>query len=148
MNSSISWVGFPAAVWLMFASVGAQQPASMADDVTRMVRAAHKVVLMPWSAPVPEIDLVVRHGKAIVPQLIVLLPDDPDDPDLWYSGWNDRKIVAGKEFDWNVQQQAAVALCRIYRLQESSCPRYSNRQLREINKRIKPFWLKTIAENP
>jgi hypothetical protein len=55
----------------------------MTDDVLRMIRAAEKVDrLMPWSSPVPEIDAVVRHGKAVAPLLVRLLPDDPDDPRL------------------------------------------------------------------
>src|SRR4029453_3405848 len=53
----------------------AAQSSTMADDVGAMVRAAHETCLMPWCAPVPKIDLVVRHGKAVVPRLMVLLPD-------------------------------------------------------------------------
>ena len=113
-----------------------------------MVRAAHKLKkLMPWSAPVPEIDSVVRHGKAVVPQLIVLLPDDPDDPNLAYERWDEQDIVAGKQFDWHVQQQAATALCRIYQIAEPDCPRYESRATRETNKKIRPFWLKTITRS-
>jgi hypothetical protein len=126
----------------------AAQSSTMADDVGAMVRAAHETCLMPWCAPVPKIDLVVRHGKAVVPRLMVLLPDDPDDPDLFYFGWDEAAILAGKQFDWNVEQQAAVALCRIYGVPLTSCPMYSNRATREHNRRIKPFFAKTIAENP
>ena len=113
-----------------------------------MVRAARKVErLMPWSKPVAEIDRVVRHGKAVVPFLIVLLPDNPDDPGLAYDHWDERKILAGQQFDWNVEQQAAVALCRIYQVSLlGSCPMYSNRAMPEENRSVKSFWLKTIAE--
>jgi len=125
----------------------AQAP-NKADDVAAMVRAAHQTCLMPWCRPVPEIDSVVRHGKAVVPRLMTLLPDDPDDPDLSYAGWDVAAILAGKQFDWNVEQQAAVALCKIYGVPVSSCPRYDNRASREANRRIKAFFARTIAENP
>src|SRR4029453_7444041 len=46
----------------------AAQSSTMADDVGAMVRAAHETCLMPWCAPVPKIDLVVRHGKGRCPQ--------------------------------------------------------------------------------
>ncbi len=126
----------------------AQQAAEMTADVSRMIRASRDVPLMPWSAPVQEIDRVVRHGRAVVPLLIVLLPDDADDPSLTYETWNERDILAGKQFEWRAQQQAAVALCRIYRIPAASCRMYSNRATREYNRGVKPFWLKTIAENP
>ncbi len=109
----------------------------------------HPTPLMPWAAPVPEIARVVRHGKAVVPLLIVLLPDDPDDPNLAYEQWDEKDIMAGKQFDWRVEQNAAMALCRIYRVvTEPNCPRYDNRATRDVNKRVKTFWLRTMAENP
>jgi hypothetical protein len=129
-------------------AASAQQPSTMQNDVARMVRAAHKLHrLMPWSSPVVEIDRVVRHGKAIAPLLIVLLPDDPGDPDLSYEHWDEGAILAGKQFDSFVEQQAAVALCRIYQVPSTDCRMYLNRATRERNKSVKVFWLKTIAES-
>jgi hypothetical protein len=141
-------IGLFVSVSLVGASaVSAQQPSAMRNDVARMVRAAHKLHrLMPWSSPVVEIDRVVRHGKAVAPLLIVLLPDDPGDPDLSYEHWDERAILAGKQFDASVEQQAAVALCRIYKRPATDCPMYLNRATREDNKSVKVFWLKTIAE--
>ena len=134
---------------LATATLAAQQPSTMRNDVGHMVRAAHKVNrLMPWSKPVAEIDSVVRHGKAVAPLLIVLLPDDPDDPGLSYDRWDEREILAGRQFDWNVEQQAAVALCRIYHVSVlGSCHMYGPRSTRENNKSVRAFWLKQIAES-
>jgi hypothetical protein len=124
------------------------QQRAIDQDVAAMVRAAHTRSLIPWSAPAPEVDLVVRHGKAAVPRLIRLLPDDPDDPDLSYSAWDESAAREGRQFDWNIQQHAAVALCRIYAIRPVDCVYYGNRATREQNRRIRPFWLKTIAEDP
>jgi hypothetical protein len=68
----------PALTTLLLSGLG-QQP-EMAEDVGRMVRGVQALPLMPWSRPSKELDQVVRHGKAVVPLLIVMLPDDPDDP--------------------------------------------------------------------
>jgi hypothetical protein len=145
---TLTWVvAFVSASILVTQSVTGQQPSVMRNDVARMVRAAHALDrLMPWSKPVAEVDRVVRHGKAVVPLLIALLPDDPDDPALSYDQWDEEKILAGQQFDWNVQQHAAVALCRIYRISSSDCAMYSSRATREQNKSVKRFWLKNIAQ--
>ena len=104
--------------------------------------------LMPWSGPVPEVDLVVRHGKAVAPLLIRLMPDDPDDPALSYEHFDARQALAGQQFEWRVEQNAAVALCRIYHVSIGGCPMYGVRASSEYNRSVKPFWLKTIRENP
>jgi hypothetical protein len=62
--------------------------------VLEMIRAAHMRALMPWAESAPEVDLVVRHGKAIVPYLMALLPDDPDDPTLTYDHWDEQQALA------------------------------------------------------
>jgi hypothetical protein len=120
----------------------AQQPVAMQADVLEVIRAAHTRALMPWAEPAPEVDLVVRHGKAIVPYLIALLPDDPDDPTVTYDHWDEQEALAGRQFDERVEQHAVVALCRIYQLSPASCPMYSNRATRERNQDVKRFWLK------
>ena len=97
----------------------------MAQDVLKMVRAALKLTQpMPWAGVVPEVDLVARHGKAVVPQLILLLPDDPTDPNdrrLVYDRPHERLIIAGEQFDQGVQQQAAMALCKSNMKSASAC---------------------------
>ena len=139
-----------AAIALVTASASASPPADMESDVLAMIRAAHKLdSLMPWASPVAELDRVVRLGKGVTPLLIRLLPDDPDDPELSYWRWDERAILSGKQFDWHVEQQAAVALCRIYQVSSprGGCPMYSNRASREYNKTVKPFFLKVIADD-
>jgi hypothetical protein len=83
---------------------GAAQPATvMQADVNRLVRAAENLART-WPSqpppPVPEVTIVARNGKAVVPLLVGLLSDDPN-------AERDRK-------QWKVQQQVALALCRIY----------------------------------
>src|SRR5947208_3374145 len=118
----------------------------MALDVLKMVRAAHRLPrLMPWSAPVSEIDIVARHGKAVVPQLMLLLPDDPDDPNLAYDRWDEHRIVTGQQYDFSVEQQAAMALCKIYEAPLSkmlpvplaNCPRFEVRAAPEHNRKVR-----------
>ncbi len=145
------WVFLYVAAAALIGGAGDEQTAQM-RRVLSMVRAAHAPSrsLMPWAGPVEEVERVARHGKAVVPLLIVLLPEDPDDPDLFYDHWSEQDIMAGRQFDWHVEQQAATALCRIYRrvVNNADCPRYDNRASRETNRRVRAFWLKTIAENP
>jgi hypothetical protein len=146
--AQLGYLAFAANVSVVSLPLVAAQSATMVEDVAAMVRAAHQTCLMPWCAPVPESDSVVRHGKAVVPRLMALLPDDPDDPSLSYSGWDEAAILAGKQFDWNVEQQAAVVLCKIYSVPLTSRPRYDNRASRERNRRVKAFFAKTVTENP
>jgi len=150
-------VAFGAIFVLAVAATASSQSSSMAIDVLKLVRAAHRLPrLMPWSGPVSEVDLVARHGKAVVPQLMLLLPEDPDDPKLAYDHWDEGRIIAGQQFDWYVEQQAAMALCKIYIVPMAkifpvplaNCPIYSNRAMPEQNRQVRIFWLKMIADNP
>ena len=132
-------VGLLVGTWLSFATTGesAQQPSAMKADVGRLVRAAEKLErLWPWQGPIPEVARVVGHGKAIAPMLTVLLEKDPDGP----SG-------SGRRIDWRVQQQAAIALCRIFHVSEECGRIYCNRATPEVNASVKRFWLaKTAAK--
>lgn len=111
-----------------------QPTAAMKADVDRLVVRAEKLErLWPWQSPIAEIERVVRHGKQVAPLLVKLLDDDPDDP-------------APEAPDWRVQQQAAVALCRIFRVSEECGRIYCNRATREVNRGVKKFWLSTISE--
>jgi hypothetical protein len=79
------------------------QTATMQADVDRLVRAAEGLGGT-WPSqpppPVREVAIVARHGKAVVPLLMVLLSDDP------YAE-RDRKR-------WKVQQQVTLTLSQIY----------------------------------
>ena len=71
----------------------------MQPDVDRLVRAAERLAgTWPSQPPpaIPEVTIVARHGKAVVPLLMVLLSDDPNVE-------RDRKR-------WKVQQQVALTL--------------------------------------
>jgi hypothetical protein len=108
----------------------------MQADVDRLVARAEKLEkLWPWQAPIREIDNVARHGTRVAPLLVRLLDDDPD------SG---RPQVR----EWRVQQQAALALCRIYSVTDECGHVYCNRATREVNRSVKKFWLKEIAQTP
>ena len=56
------------------------QTATMQSDVDRLVRAA-EALEGTWPSqpppPVPEVAIVTRHGKDVVPLLMALLSDDP-----------------------------------------------------------------------
>src|SRR5512138_634214 len=74
----------------------------MQADVDRLVARAEKLErLWPWQRPIHEIDAVARHGTRVAPLLVRLLDDDPDSGEP-------------QVHEWRVQQQAALALCRIY----------------------------------
>lgn len=74
-------------------------PGSMEDDVARLVHEAGKLTGM-WPSqpppPIPEVDVVARHGRSVTPLLVALLSDDPN--------------AEGDRPRWKVQQQAALAL--------------------------------------
>jgi len=62
-------------------TAAAQTTSTMQPDVDRLVQAAEKLAGKWPSQPppaVPEVAIVARHGKAVVPLLMVLLSDDPD----------------------------------------------------------------------
>lgn len=113
-----------------------QQPApAMKADVDRLVRAAEQLTGV-WPTqpppPIPEVALVARHGKAVVPLLTALLSDDPN-------AERDQKR-------WKVQQQAALALCRIYAESTYYCPAGIDGDLPERNANAKKAWLAKIAQ--
>ena len=106
----------------------------MQTDVDRLVaRAGEMDRLWPWMAADREIDRVVRHGKAVAPLLVAFLAEDPHEPPLEMT-------------DLRVQQHAALALCRIYKVSEQCGHVYCNRETREGNKGVRRFWLEKASE--
>lgn len=117
---------------------GRQQPAaSTKADVDRLVRAAEQLTgVWPTQPPpaIPEVALVARHGKSAVPLLTALLSDDPN-------AERDQKR-------WKVQQQAALALCRIYSGSTTYCePVPIDGNLPERNGNTKKGWLAKISRD-
>ena len=105
-------------------------------NVEKLVQAAQKrTILWPWEGPVPEVASVATYGKAIAPMLVNLLAADPDALD-----------VSLPEVDWYVQQQIALALCKIYGVTEEAGHVYMNRASREENASVKKFWVQKINQ--
>jgi len=110
--------------------------AAMKADVDRLVQAAEQLAGGWPSQPppaIPEVVLVARHGKAVVPLLTALLSDDPN-------AERDQKR-------WKVQQQASLALCRIYS-ESTHCGRtYCDGDPPERIGNVKRSWLAKIASD-
>lgn len=109
---------------------------TMEPDVDRLVRAAEKLTgTWPSQPPpaIPEVALVARHGKAVVPLLMVLLSDDPN-------AERDRK-------HWKVQQQVALTLSRIYSESQHCGRSYCDGDPPERIRRVKEGWLRVIASD-
>jgi hypothetical protein len=89
----------------------------MKADVHRLVvRAKTLKRLWPWEPAIPEVARVARRGKRAAPLLLELLDDDPDP-------------VREGFIDEHVQQQAALALCKIYGVIEQCGRVYCNSRL-------------------
>lgn len=120
---------------LMVGDTFAASQDQMRVVVERLVEAArNRTTLWPWEKPDPEVAAVAEYGKEIAPLLVNLLADDPDDPD-----------ESTPEIDWNIQQQAALALCKIYGISEEGGHVYMNRASREENASVKRFWVKKVG---
>jgi hypothetical protein len=65
--------------------------------------------------------------------LVVILADDPDSVE-----------EASQEVNLNVQQQVALALCKIYGVTDETWHVYMNRASREVNARVKLFWIHEV----
>lgn len=107
---------------------------SVQQDLDRLVRAAATLTgTWPSQAPppIPEVALVARHGKPVAPLLVAQLSDDPNVE-------RDRKR-------WKVQQQLALALCRIYSESQHCGRAYCDGDPPERIGRIKEGWLRVIA---
>lgn len=105
--------------------------AQMREDVARLVQMAGKLkTLWPWQTPLPEVAVVAAHGPAVGRLLVAQLADNPEDDVI----------------DWHVQQQVALALCKIYGVSEEAGHVFMNRASAETNGRIKAFWVAKMTE--
>lgn len=110
---------------------GLRTDEALQADVAQLVSAARKrTMLWPWRPPEPEVAVVASHGKAIAPLLVTLLVENPE---------------TTEGADLNVQQQVALALCRIYGVPEIAGHVYMNRASLEENARVRAFWLARVA---
>jgi HEAT repeat protein len=109
---------------------------AMQEDVDRLARAAANLTEMwPTQAPppVPEVALVARRGRAVVPLLMNLLSDDPA---------TERSVA-----QWKVQQQATLALCVIY-AESAHCGRvYCDGDAPERIAQVRRGWQRVVEEN-
>ena len=83
--------------------------------------------------PVPEVAIVARHGKAVVPLLMALLSDDPH-------AERDRER-------WKVQQQVSLALCAIYSESQHCGRTYCDGDPPERIGHVRTGWLNVIASD-
>jgi hypothetical protein len=107
---------------------------SMRRDVDGLVRAAEKLTdTWPSQAPppIPEVGLVVRHGKPIASLLVARLSDNPN--------------VERDRARWKVQQQVSLALSRIYSESEVCGAIYCDGDPAERVRGIKELWVRRIA---
>jgi HEAT repeat protein len=116
---------------------GATRTAStMQPDVDRLVRAAEKLTGT-WPSqpppPIPEVAVVARHGKVVVPLLVALLSDDPN---------AERDLKR-----WKVQQQVALTLSRIYSESQHCGRTYCDGDPPERIGRVREGWLRVIASD-
>lgn len=85
--------------------------------------------LWPWAAELSQVETVAAFGPAIAPLLLELLSANPDyDTDA----------------DWQVEQQVALALCKIYGVNPEPGRVYMNRATAETNAQIKPYWTHAV----
>lgn len=116
---------------------GATRTAStMQPDVDRLVRAAEKLTGT-WPSqpppPIPEVAVVARHGKAVVPLLVALLSDDPN---------AERDLKR-----WKVRQQVSLVLGRIYSESQHCGRTYCDGDAPERIGRVREGWLRVIASD-
>ncbi|SRR6266540_763439 len=104
----------------------------MRADVTKLIEAAQKrTTLWPWVPAESEVAHVAGYGRTVAPLLLAQLVDDPDN---------------SPGVNWNVQQHVALALCKIYGVEEASGHVFMNRAPREHNASVKSFWSRKVAE--
>lgn len=104
-------------------------------DVSALVAAAKKTSrLWPDDGSLREIDEVARHGPQAGPSLVGLLRFESDEQ------------LADETWSPAVEQQAALALCRIFgETPAAGRTVYDVRSTSAENARVKPFWTARVA---
>ena len=124
------------AVGLPALQTGTVQTATMQSDMDRLVRAAEGLAgtwpLQP-PPPIPEVAIVARHGKAVVPLLMALVSDDPH-------AERDRRR-------WKVQQQVALTLSQIYSESQHCGRTYCDGDPPKRIGHVRAGWLNVIASD-
>ena len=111
-------------------------PASsaMQRDVDQLVRAAEKLTDK-WPSqpppPIPEVALVARHGKPVMPALLALLSDSPN--------------VEADPRRWKVHQQVTLVLSRIYSESPVCGAIYCDGDPSERIRGLKEWWVRRSA---
>jgi len=107
----------------------------MTDDVARLVAAAKQLdTAWPWQPAIPEVERVARHGPAVAPALLAELRYESEEQ--WGSG----------DWDLHVEQQVALALCRIFDVPpESGRTVFGVRATAEQNGTVREFWRARVA---
>jgi len=119
---------------LLSSQAGIAVSRDMQADVDRLVGAAEKLTgVWPSQPPPPirEVNAVARHGRPVAPLLVSLLSDDP--------------AVERDRPRWKVQQQAALALSRIYAEPQPCGRSYCDGDPEERIAHVKAGWLRAIA---
>jgi hypothetical protein len=131
---SLMLAALPVALLLAIQPATTTATRAMQADVDRLVRAAEQLTET-WPTqpppPVPEVALVAQHGEPVTPMLLALLSDDSN--------------VERDPKRWKVQQQAALALSRIYSEPEQCGRVYCDGDPPDRIANIKKGWLRAIA---
>lgn len=127
------------AVGLLVAAACGAASASAQDiegDVRRLVEAARALdTAWPWQPAIPEVEAVARHGAAAGPALVRELRYGPG--------------TGPGDWDLHVEQQVALALCRIYgEAPVSGETVWGVRAADERNRRVRAFWRGRVARPP
>jgi hypothetical protein len=126
---------FSAPVALLLIAIGtlrqfANRHTHVNDDIAALAAAAKSTSrVWPGDAPLPQVDRVAQHGLRAAPALVSLLRFESE-AQLGDGAWS-----AGLE------QQVALALCRIYgELPSAARTVYDVQATPEENRRVKRFW--------
>ncbi len=102
-------------------------PARAMIDLQHLVSAARlRTTAWPAAAPIPQVDTVAKHGRAIARAIAAMLPTD-----------------SASVVDWNlhVEQQLELALCAIYAVKpEGGKTVYAASAGQAANRAVRQFW--------
>ena len=127
-----------AAVMMLLGAMGALLKRSntrLNQDVAALVASAERSrPLWPDHPPLPEVDQVATHGSHAGSALLVLLGVVPSDP----SGMNPQDV--------HVEQQAELALCRIYSVSPTAGETVRDaRSTPQENTQVTGFWRRKVG---